>query len=35
MNQPKTTEILICIILTLFFICLVVYVVGDAMKGIH
>ncbi len=35
MNQPKTTEILISIILTLFFICLVVYVVGDAMKGVN
>ncbi|CNK09572.1 Uncharacterised protein [Yersinia frederiksenii] len=35
MNQPKTTEILISIILTLFSICLVVYVVGDAMKGVH
>lgn len=30
-----STEILMAIILTLFSICLVVYVIGDAMKGIH
>lgn len=30
-----STEILVAIIITLFSICLVVYVVGDAMKGVH
>lgn len=30
-----STEILVAIILTLFSICLVVYVIGDAVKGIH
>lgn len=29
------TEILVVIILTLFFICLVVYVVGDFMKDVQ
>ncbi|CNI50017.1 Uncharacterised protein [Yersinia mollaretii] len=35
MNQPKVTEILIGICVSLFIICLIVYVVGDAMKGVH
>ncbi|CNI64445.1 Uncharacterised protein [Yersinia intermedia] len=35
MNQPKVTEILIGICFALFIICLVVYVVGDAMKGVN
>ncbi len=35
MNQPKVTEILIGICFALFIIYLVVYVVGDAVKGIH
>lgn len=30
-----STEILVVIILTLFAMCLVVYVIGDAMKGVH
>lgn len=30
-----STEILMAIILTLFVMCMIVYVVGDAMKGIH
>lgn len=30
-----STEILVAIIITLFSICLVIYVVGDAMKGVH
>lgn len=30
-----STEILVVIILTLFFMCMVVYVVGDALKGVH
>ncbi|CND69665.1 Uncharacterised protein [Yersinia intermedia] len=30
-----STDILMAIIITLFAICMIVYVVGDAMKGIH
>ena len=30
-----STEILVVIILTLFSMCLVIYVVGDAVKGVH
>lgn len=30
-----STEILMAIIITLFSICLVVYVVGDSVKGVH
>ncbi|CQJ12282.1 Uncharacterised protein [Yersinia mollaretii] len=30
-----STEILMAIIITLFSICLIVYVVGDAMNGVH
>lgn len=30
-----STEILVAIIITLFSICLVIYVVGDAVKGVH
>lgn len=29
------TELAVIIILTLFSICLIVYVVGDAMKNVH
>lgn len=35
MNQPKITEILMSICTVLFIICLIVYVVGDAMKGVN
>ncbi|EKN3980927.1 hypothetical protein DVP82_09010, partial [Yersinia enterocolitica] len=34
-NQPKITEILMGICTALFIICLIVYVVGDAMKGVN
>lgn len=30
-----STEILVAIILTLFSMCMIVYVVGDALKGVH
>lgn len=30
-----STEILMAIIITLFAMCMIVYVVGDAMKGVH
>lgn len=30
-----STEILMAIIITLFSMCMIVYVVGDAMKGVH
>ncbi|CNE38160.1 Uncharacterised protein [Yersinia intermedia] len=30
-----STEILMAIIITLFAICMIVYVVGDAVKGVH
>jgi hypothetical protein len=30
-----STEILVVIILTLFSMCLVVYVIGDSVKGVH
>lgn len=35
MNQPKITEILMGICTALFIICLIIYVVGDAMKGMN
>lgn len=30
-----STEILVVIIITLFSMCLVVYAIGDALKGVH
>ncbi len=30
-----STEILVAIILTLFSMCMIIYVIGDAMKGVH
>lgn len=30
-----STEILMAIILTLFSMCMIIYVIGDALKGVH
>ncbi|CNH97386.1 Uncharacterised protein [Yersinia intermedia] len=30
-----STEILVAIIITLFAMCMIVYVVGDSVKGVH
>ncbi len=30
-----STEILVAIILTLFSMCMIIYVIGDAMKGVY
>ncbi len=30
-----TTELAVVIIITLFSMCMIIYVIGDAMKGVH
>lgn len=30
-----STEILMAIIITLFSMCMIIYVIGDALKGVH
>ncbi len=30
-----TTELAVVIITTLFSMCMIIYVIGDAMKGVH